>query len=70
LGLGRTRTEENIQKNLRELLDEFGDAGQHPVVPTRHLSLAIINSIWNIIAGKTLGIKDPEIHQLFDHSRM
>jgi len=70
LGLGRAQTEENIQNNLRQLLDELGDAGQHPVVPTRLICLAIINSTWNIVAGKTLGLHDPKIHQLFDHSRM
>lgn len=63
-GFGKQPMEELIQHEVTELVSRFRNVLNRPVELSQSFNVAVLNSLWAMVAGKRMAHDDPKILQL------
>lgn len=66
-GFGKKSMESVIQEDISELLEIFKKQTGSPFVPHKIFNIAVIKSLWNIIAGERLTYEDSKFQTVQDN---
>jgi len=65
-GFGKNSMELLIMEEVREMIEWMKNEEGHPLSLNRKFSLAVLNSLWQIVSGKRFDQKDTTLNDLLD----
>ena len=66
LGMGKTYLEQAIHVEAQAIVDDIKSLGEKPMNPPRSLRTAVLNIIWQMVAGKRYDLRSKEVDQIFN----
>ena len=64
--MGKTYLEEAIQFEAQELVKEIKSFGEVPIIPPQGLRTAVLNVVWQMVAGKRYDLRSKEVDRIFN----
>ena len=66
LGMGKTYLEQAIHVEAQAIVDDIKSLGEKPMNPPRSLRTAVLNIIWQMVAGKRYDLRSKEVDRIFN----
>ena len=66
LGMGKTYLEQAIHVEAQAIVDDIKSLGEKPINPPRSLRTAVLNIIWQMVAGKRYDLRSKEVDRIFN----
>ena len=65
LGMGKTYLEQAIHVEAQALVDDIKSLGEKPMNPPTSLRTAVLNIIWQMVAGKRYDLRSREVDRIY-----
>ena len=66
LGMGKSYMADAIQVEAQALVDEIKSLGEVPMIPPKGLRTAVLNVVWQMVAGKRYDLRSTEVDSIFN----
>ena len=64
--MGKTYLEQAIHVEAQALVDDIKSLGEKPMHPPTSLRTAVVNIVWQMVAGKRYDLRSKEVDRIYD----